>query len=233
MSIVRAAAAEGLGTALLVIGGVGTAVVAGKTVGDLGVALAFGFTLLALAYAIGPVSGAHVNPAVTLGMYLSRRLDGRTAGAYVVAQLLGGIVGAALVLAVVSGKPGYSLAADGVGANGWGASSTGGFGLVPAMIVEILLTFVLVFVVLSTTHRLADTALAGIPIGLTLAVIHLVAIPIDGTSVNPARSLGPALFSGGTALSQIWLFLLAPLIGGVLAALVHRGLHPAHETADA
>ena len=227
MSLLRACSAELIGTALLVVGGVGSAVVAGRTIGDLGVALAFGFVLLALAYALGPISGAHLNPAVTLGMVLARRIPARDAAGYVVAQLVGGVLGAALVAAIAVGRPGYSLAADGLGANGFGAASTGGYGLPTVLLTEVLLTFVLVLVILSVTHRIADTALAGIPIGLTLAVLHLIAIPIDGTSVNPARSLGPALFAGSTALGQVWVFLVAPLVGGLVAAGVHRLLHPA------
>ena len=225
MSLLRACSAELIGTALLVVGGVGSAVVAGRTIGDLGVALAFGFVLLALAYALGPISGAHLNPAVTLGMVLARRIPARDAAGYVVAQLVGGVLGAALVAAIAVGRPGYSLAADGLGAIG--AASTGGYGLPTVLLTEVLLTFVLVLVILSVTHRIADTALAGIPIGLTLAVLHLIAIPIDGTSVNPARSLGPALFAGSTALGQVWVFLVAPLVGGLVAAVVHRLLHPA------
>lgn len=231
MPLLRPLAAELTGTALLVVGGVGTAVIAGKSVGDLGVALAFGFVLVALAYALGPVSGAHLNPAVTLGMLVAGRIPGRHAAGYVVAQLVGAVLGAALVAAIATGRPGYSIAADGLGANGYGAGSSGGYGLPAVLLTEVLLTFVLVFVILSVTHGIADTAFAGIPIGLTLAVIHLVAIPVDGTSVNPARSLGPALFAGPTALGQLWVFLLAPLVGGLVAAGVHRVLFPAEPTA--
>ncbi len=215
--------AELLGTALLVIGGVGTAVLA-PDAGQVGIALAFGLTLLALAYAIGPISGCHINPAVTLGVALARRLSPRDAVAYVVAQILGGIAGAGVVFAIASNRAGYSLTADGLGANGYGAHSKGGYGLVAAAVVEVVLTALLVLTVLRVTTSTSTAQVAGIPIGIALVVCHLVAIPIDGTSVNPARSIGPALVVGGNALSQLWLFLVAPLAGGVLAALLHRGL---------
>ncbi|GAB2916156.1 aquaporin Z [Rhodococcus aerolatus] len=216
--------AELLGTAILVIGGVGTAVLAGDTVGTVGVALAFGLTLLALAYAIGPISGCHVNPAVTLGVALAGRLSPRDAVGYVVAQLVGGLAGAGIVYAVATGRPGYDLAVDGLGTNGWGAQSPLGFGLGAAALVEVVGTFLLVFVVLAATDRTAQTAFAGIPIGLTLVVIHLATIGVDSTSVNPARSLGSALVARGDALGQVWLFLLLPLVGAALAAGVHKGL---------
>ena len=237
MSAIRAYLAEFIGTALLVIGGVGTAVLAGDQVGNLGIAVAFGFTLLALAYALGPVSGAHLNPAVTVGLLAAGRIaPGRAAG-YVGAQLVGGIGGAALIAIIAAGRPGYSRADDGLGANGFGASSTDGYGLVPVILVEVLLTFVLVLVILAVTDRVADAAFAGIPIGVTLTVLHLIAIPIDGTSVNPARSFGPALLTGGSALGQVWVFLLSPLVGGAIAAIAHRALFstdvPVRGTSDA
>ena len=216
--------AELLGTAVLVIGGVGTAVLAGDTVGTVGIALAFGLTLLALAYAIGPISGCHVNPAVTLGVTLAGRLSPRDAVGYVAAQLIGGLAGAGIVYAIATGRPGYDLAVDGLGTNGWGAQSPLGFGLGAAALVEVVGTFLLVFVVLAATDRAAQTAFAGIPIGLTLVVVHLATIGVDSTSVNPARSLGPALVARGDALSQVWLFLLLPLVGAALAAIVHKGL---------
>ena len=221
MSVVRTCSAEFLGTALLVIAGVGTAVLAGDQVGDVGVAVAFGLSLLALVYALGPISGAHLNPAVTLGMLVARRIAPARAAGYVAAQVLGGLAGAAVVAAIAAGRP---AAVDGLGANGYGSSSTDGYGLGPVLLTEVVLTFTLVFVVLSVTTTTADTAFAGVSIGLTLTVLHLVAIPIDGTSVNPARSIGPALLTGGTALTQLWVFLVAPLAGGLLAALVHRSV---------
>lgn len=207
--------AEFAGTLLLVFFGAGTAVFGIETMGKAGVALAFGFILMALVYAIGPVSGCHVNPAVTLGLLLARKVDVRDAVAYWVAQFAGGIVGAALLKLIV----GVGKAKDesgGLGSNAYGDTiSLGG-----AFILEIILTFLLVFVVLLVTGKAAAPGFAGLAIGVALAVIHLVGIPLDGTSVNPARSLGPAIFAGGGALSQVWLFIVAPLVGGVVAALV-------------
>ncbi|MCX6469710.1 aquaporin [Williamsia herbipolensis] len=223
VSTARAATAEGIGTGLLVVGGVGTAVLAGDSVGTIGIALAFGLTLLALVFAIGPISGCHVNPAVTLGVLLSRGIEPARAAVYVVAQVIGAIAGAAVVLAVASGRPGYSRAADGLGTNGFGSASTGGYGLVPVAIIEVVATAILVFVVLSATSRTASAPhAAGVPIGLTLTVLHLVAIGIDSTSVNPARSIGPAVLTGHLALSQLWVFIVFPLVGAVIAASVHR-----------
>ena len=213
--------AEAVGTAVLVIGGVGTAVLAGKTVGTVGIALAFGLTLAALVYAIGPISGCHVNPAVTLAMALRRRMQPLMALGYVVAQVVGAIVGGAIVLLVASGRPGYSIDVDGLGTNGYGARSTGGYDLLPVAVVEIVMTAVLVLVVFAATDSIATPAGAGVAIGATLVVAHLVAIGIDSTSVNPARSLGPALFAGGAAVSQLWVFIVFPLIGGAVGAVLH------------
>ena len=225
--------AEAIGTAVLVIGGVGTAVLAGKTVGTVGIALAFGLTLAALVYAIGPISGCHVNPAITLAMALRRRITPIVALGYVVAQVVGAIVGAAIVLLVVSGRPGYSIDVDGLGTNGYGAQSTGGYGLLPVAVIEIVLTAVLVLVVFAATDSIATPAGAGVAIGATLVVAHLIAIGIDSTSVNPARSLGPALFAGGTALGQLWVFIVFPLIGGVVGALLHMVISSRRELVEA
>ncbi|GAA1146509.1 aquaporin Z [Kitasatospora gansuensis] len=227
----RAVISEFLGTLLLVLFAVGAAVVAGQWIGTLGIALAFGFVLLALAYALGPISGCHVNPAVTLGFLLARRIDGRTAVSYWVAQFLGGIVGAALVLLLAKQVPGLQTSGK-LGSNGWGDRSEAHINLFGAFLTEVLLTFLLVYVVLSVTHRLAVTGFDGLPIGMALAVVHLVGIPLTGTSVNPARSLGPAIFAGGAALSQVWLFLLAPLVGGAVAAGVHQLTHPQRVAAE-
>ena len=213
--------AEAVGTAVLVIGGVGTAVLAGKTVGTVGIALAFGLTLAALVYAIGPISGCHVNPAVTLAMALRRRMQPLMALGYVVAQVVGAIVGGAIVLFVASRRPGYSIDVDGLGTNGYGARSTGGYDLLTVAVVEIVMTAVLVLVVFAATDSIATPAGAGVAIGATLVVAHLVAIGIDSTSVNPARSLGPALFAGGAAVSQLWVFIVFPLIGGAVGAVLH------------
>jgi len=207
--------AEFVGTALLVFFAVGAAVFGIDKIGAVGVALAFGLTLLALAYAIGPVSGCHINPAVTLGALMSARITVTDAAGYWIAQVLGGIAGAAVLRLMTSSFGKVKDQTGALGTNNWGASISGP----GAFVMEVLLTFLLVLVVLLVTSRTGSTAFAGLAIGLTLTVIHLVGIPLDGTSVNPARSIGPALFHGGTALTHVWLFILAPLIGGALAAL--------------
>ncbi len=219
--IARQAIAEFFGTAILVFFAVGSAVFGIKDITDVGVALAFGLTLLALAYAIGPVSGCHVNPAVTLGVFVRGGITLTEGIVYWVAQIVGGIAGAALIRGMV----GFGKVKDqtgGLGTNNWGPNISGS----GALVLEIVLTFLLVLVVLLVTGRAAAPGFAGLAIGLTLTVIHLVGIPLDGTSVNPARSLGPALFEGGSALSHVWLFLVAPLIGAVVAALVAPLLMP-------
>lgn len=213
--VTRKAVAELVGTAILVFFAVGSAVFGIDKIGALGVAVAFGFVLLALAYAIGPVSGCHVNPAVTLGVLLRKGITTSEAGVYWAAQFVGGIVGAALI-SLILGVGGAKDQTGGKGTNNWGpAINAGG-----TFILEVILTFLLVLVVLLVTARAAAPGFAGLAIGLVLTVIHLVGIPLDGTSVNPARSFGPALFEGGTALTHVWLFILAPLVGGALAALV-------------
>ncbi len=221
----RMAASEFLGTLLLVFFAVGSAVLGVQYIGAVGIALAFGFVLLALAYALGPISGCHLNPAVTLGMLTARRIDVRTAVTYWIAQLLGGVVGAALLFLLAKQVPGLKTSGK-FGSNGYGDRSDVHINMGGAFLAEVVLTFLLVFVVLAVTHKVAVIGFDGLPIGLSLAVIHLVGIPLTGTSVNPARSLGPALFAGGAALSQLWLFLVAPLVGGVIAALAHRVTHP-------
>jgi aquaporin Z len=219
----KRSAAEAVGTFVLVFGGVGTAVIAGHEVGNVGIAFAFGLSLLAMAYAIGPISGCHINPAVTLGLLVNGKLEIGEAVRYWIAQILGAIAAAGLLLAIVGGrKGGYDVRMEGLGANGYGAHSPGGFAVGSALGVEIVLTAFLVFVVLAATDRIANVAFAGIPIGLVLTLIHLVSIPVTNTSVNPARSIGPAVFVGGWALSQLWLFIVAPLAGGLLGAIVHR-----------
>jgi aquaporin Z len=221
----RRAGAEFVGTFVLVLGGVGSAVIAGDKIGNLGVAFAFGLSLLAMAYAIGPISGCHINPAVTLGLLVSRRIEVSEAVRYWIAQVLGAIVAAAVLLLIVSArKGGYDAGADGLGANGYGDHSPDGYGVGAALLAEVILTSFLIFTVLSATDRLADVAFAGIPIGLVLTLIHLVGIPITNLSVNPARSIGPALFVGGWAITQLWLFIVAPLLGALLGAGVHRAL---------
>jgi aquaporin Z len=217
-TLLRSLVAEFLGTALLVFVAVGAAVTGIDTVGAFGVALAFGFTLLALAYAIGPISGCHVNPAVTLGVLLSKGMTAAEAGAYWVVQFAGGIAGAAVLQLLTSSFGEVTDQTGALGANDYGVTvSLGG-----AFVIEVLLTFVLVAVVLLVTGRAAAPGFAGLAIGLTLTAVHLVGIPLTGTSVNPARSLGPALFAGGDPLAHVWLFILAPLVGAVLAVPMVR-----------
>ena len=218
--------AEFVGTFVLVIGGVGAAVLAGDRIGFLGVSFAFGLSLLAMVYAIGPISGCHINPAVTVGLMLCGKIERRHVPGYLIAQCAGAIVAAGIVLLLARGGPeGYSAAAQGLGANGFGAHSPGNYGVGTAFLAEIILTFLLVLTVLGATDARAPVGFAGLAIGLVLTLIHLVGIPLTNTSVNPARSLGPALFVGGWALQQLWLFIVAPLLGGGLAAAVYRTVH--------
>lgn len=218
--------AELIGTFVLVFGGVGTAVLAGEFVGNLGVALAFGLSLLVMVYAIGPVSGCHINPAVTLGLLLTGKTTPQRAGGYVIAQVIGAIVAAAAIWMIAGDIPGgYDLQASGLGANGYDDHSPNGYGLLAALAVEIILTAFLVYTVLAATHRSAPVGFAGLAIGLVLTVIHLVAIPVTNTSVNPARSIGPAVFVRDWALSQLWVFIVAPLIGAAVAAALFRITH--------
>ncbi|MFI1970988.1 aquaporin [Streptomyces cinnamoneus] len=226
----RAITSEFLGTLLLVFFAVGSVVLAADYIGVLGIALAFGFTLLALAYALGPVSGCHVNPAVTLGMLMERRITLHTAIEYWIAQLLGGIVGAAILFLLAKQVPGLKTHGA-FGSNGFADRSNVHLNTGGAFLAEVVMTFLLVFVVLAVTHRVALMGFGGLAIGVALAVVHIVGVPLTGTSVNPARSLGPALFAGGPALSQLWLFIIAPLIGGALAAYAHRVTHPPHSLA--
>jgi len=219
-ALARSLAAEFLGTALLVFLAVGAAVGGIKTVGAVGVAFAFGLVLLALAYALGPISGCHINPAVTLGVLLAKGMTATEAVYYWVAQFAGGIAGAALLKLMTSGFGGVTDQTGALGSNNWGTNITGG----GAFVLEVLLTFVFVAVILLVTGRSATPGFAGLAIGLTLTAVHLVGIPLDGTSVNPARSLGPALFAGGDSLAHVWLFVLAPLVGAALAVLLVRAL---------
>ncbi|MBN8227142.1 aquaporin Z [Corallococcus macrosporus] len=215
--------AEAIGTFVLVLGGVGTAVLAGERVGFLGVAFAFGLSLLAMVYTVGPISGCHVNPAVTVGLLMAGKFDKRHVAGYVVAQCVGAIVAAGVVLLIARGAPGgYSAGAEGLGSNGYGASSPEGYGGGAAFLTEVALSFLLVLTVLGATDARAPVGFAGVAIGLVLTLIHLVGIPITNTSVNPARSLGPALFAGGDALRQLWMFIIAPLLGAAFASAVYR-----------
>ena len=228
--------AELLGTGLLVYFGVGVATlsfgpgfaVAGFSfaAGVVITALAFGLILLALAYVLGPISGCHVNPAVTLGVLLSGRIPLVEAVAYWIAQFIGGILGALLLWATFANSPLYSRSKTGLGADGWGTASHIHINAGGAFLAEVILTALFVFAVLGATSKIANAATAGIVIGFSLTVVHLIGIAITGTSVNPARSLGPALVVGGLALSQVWLFIVAPLVGAAVAAGLHRVLYP-------
>ncbi len=225
----RKLAGEALGTFLLVFGGCGPAVFAahcpGVGVGLLGVAFAFGLAVLAGVYAIGPISGAHFNPAVSVGLACAGRFSWREVPAYVAAQLFGAIVAAGLVWALAAGQPGgYDAHVQGLAANGFGVHSPGHYGIGAAIGAEVILTFIFVSVIVGATSTSASTAQAGIAIGLTLTLVHLICIPITNTSVNPARSTGPALFVGGWALAQLWLFWIMPLVGGAIAGLLARWL---------
>ncbi|WP_129838553.1 aquaporin [Streptomyces sp. RFCAC02] len=221
-------AAELVGTLILVFFAVGSAVLAGEFIGSLGIALAFGFTLLALVQLFGPISGAHVNPAVTLGMLLAGRMDVRTAVGYWIAQFIGAAIGAALLFLVAHQVPGLSTHGA-FGSNGYGDRSAVGLSLGGAFVFEVLLTFLLVFVYLSVTRGFTARGWDGVPLGLTLAVINLVGIPLTGAGVNPARSFMPALFAVGSAISQVWLFIVAPLVGAAVAVVVHRLVHAQDE----
>jgi aquaporin Z len=225
-TLIRSLIAEFVGTLLLVFLAVGAAVAGlkggGLLAGVVGVALAFGLVLLALAYAIGPISGCHVNPAVTLGVLLSGGMTATEAALYWVAQFAGGIAGAALLKLMTSGFGDVTDTTGALGSNDWGATISGP----GAFVLEVLLTMVLVTVVLLVTGRSATPGFAGLAIGLTLAALHLFAIPLDGTSVNPARSLGPALFAGGDPLKHVWLFIVAPLVGAVVAVGLVRLFTP-------
>ena len=236
--MIRKLAVEFLGAAILVFLAVGAATLmfgfkfdgGSVAAGVVVTALAFGLTLLALVYLIGPVSGSHVNPAVTIGALLTGRISLPEAAGYWIAQFAGGIVGAFALWGTFTTSPLYHKATTGLGTDGYGSESMIHIGAGGALIFEAVLTAIFVFVVLRVTSETANAATAAIAIGLTLAVVHLVAIPITGTSVNPARSLGPALVVGGTALSQVWLFIVAPMAGGVLAAGLHRLLYRAEGT---
>jgi len=218
--------AELVGTFVLVFCSCGSAVLAGDKIGYLGVSLAFGLSLLAMVYAIGPISGCHINPAVTLGLLMTKKMDQGNAAGYMVAQVIGAIVASALLLVIAKGAPnGYDPAIASFAANGYAEHSPGGYNMVAALVTEVILTFVLVFTVLAATDNRAPAGFAGVAIGLVLTLIHLVGIPVTNTSVNPARSIGPALFVGGWALSQLWLFIVAPMVGAAVAAGVYLATH--------
>ena len=218
--------AEFFGTFWLVLGGCGSAVFASVFpevgINLLGVALAFGLTVLTMAYAIGHISGCHLNPAVTIGLYAGGRIKANEVLPYIVSQVLGAIAGAAIIYLIVSGEPRFDMSSSGFGCNGYGEHSIGGYPLLSGFVTEVVMTFFFLFVILGATDERAPKGYAGIAIGLALTLIHLISIPITQTSVNPARSTGPALLKGGWALSQLWLFWVAPIIGAALAGFVYH-----------
>jgi len=225
--------AEFIGTLSLVLIGCGSAVVAGISstgpsgIGLLGISLAFGLTVVAMAYAIGPISGCHINPAISISMMVAGKLSTRHTLGYIVAQMAGATAGAGILYVIQTGLPGFVMGDWALGSNGWGEGYLAGYSMTSAFITEAVFTFLFLFVIFGVTHKHSYTTMAGLGIGLTLVIIHLVAIPITGTSVNPARSFGPAIFAGGKALAQVWLFLVAPIVGGVAAAIVWRyGFEP-------
>jgi aquaporin Z len=228
MHIGKRMGAEAIGTFWLVFGGCGSAVIAAGFpevgIGLLGVSLAFGLTVLTMAYSIGHISGCHLNPAVTIGLWAGERFPGRDIFPYVVSQVAGAIAAAGLLFVVASGHPGFDIAASGLAQNGYGEGSPGHYALSAALVIEVLLTAMFLVVILGSTDDRAPLGFAPIAIGLALTLIHLISIPVTNTSVNPARSTGPALIVGGLALQQLWLFWVAPLIGGFLGGIGYRTL---------
>jgi aquaporin Z len=220
-SSVKKYVAELVGTFVLVLMGCGSAVLAGSAIGFVGISFAFGLSVLAMVYAIGGISGCHINPAVSISMLAAGKLGVKDTVAYIAAQCVGAIIGAGLLYWIATGNPQYSLAL-GLGQNGYDSASPSGFSMASAFVAEVVLTFIFLLVIHGSTSEKAPKGFAGISIGLSLVLIHLVGIPVTGTSVNPARSLGPAIIVGGTALNQLWLFWIAPIIGGLLAAAVWK-----------
>ena len=216
---------ELIGTMVLVLFGCGSAAIAGSVLGTLGIAMAFGLSIVAMAYVIGDISGCHINPAVSIGLWIDGRLETKDLVMYIIFQCIGAIVGIALLIAIINSAPSLGgVAVTGLGQNGFGSASAVGINMTGALLVEIILTFVFVFTILGVTKKVENGAVAGIVIGLTLAFVHIMGIPLTGTSVNPARSLAPALFLGGQALQQVWVFIVAPVIGAVIAGLLFKGL---------
>lgn len=220
--------AEFIGTLWLVLGGCGSAVLAAgfpeMGIGFVGVSLAFGLTVVTMAYAIGHISGCHLNPAVTIGVWIGGRFEGKDVFPYIIAQVMGGIAGAAILFLIASGKSDFVL--GGFASNGYGEHSPGGYSMTSALIIEVVMTFIFLFVILGSTYTKAPRGFAGLAIGLCLTLIHLISIPVTNTSVNPARSTSQALFVGDWALDQLWLFWLAPIVGAILAGLVYKAISP-------
>ncbi len=226
MSLSKKLGAEFIGTFWLVLGGCGSAVLAAAFpdvgIGLLGVSLAFGLTVLTMAYAIGHISGCHLNPAVSVGLVIGGRFSAAELGPYVLAQVLGGVAGAAVLFLIASGQPGFETA--GFASNGFGEHSPGGYSLTAALVCEVVMTFMFLIIILGATDERVPAALAPVAIGLGLTLIHLISIPVTNTSVNPARSTGVALFEGGWAIGQLWLFWVAPIVGAALAGVVYTWL---------
>jgi aquaporin Z len=228
----RIALAETIGTLILIVGGPGTAILAtggffkAGSVGILGVALAFGLSLLCAAYAIGSISGCHINPAVTIGLWAARKTSGADVPWYLGGQIVGGVIGGLIIFVIANNVSGFSAKTSGFASNGYGKHSPGGFGIGAAIVVEIVFTALFLFVIASTTRKSMPIPFTGLVVGLMLTVIHLITIPVDNTSVNPARSLATAVFQGGWALRQLWVFILFPIVGGVIGALAWRVLVP-------
>ncbi len=224
--------AEFIGTLWLVLGGCGSAVLAASFpelgIGFVGVSLAFGLTVLTMVYAIGHISGCHLNPAVSIGLWIGGRFNQKDLVPYIIAQVLGGIAGAGLLFLIASGKPGFEI--GGFASNGYGEHSPGGYSMLAALISEVVMTFMFLIIILGATHSKAPKGMAGIAIGLGLTLIHLISIPVTNTSVNPARSTSQALFAGGWAIDQLWLFWAAPIVGALLAGLVYKYLSPEEES---
>jgi len=213
---------ELVGTFILVFMGCGSAVIAGGQIGYVGISFAFGFSVLVMVYALGGISGCHINPAVSIAMLIAGKIKPRDTIIYTIAQCIGAAIGAATLYLIMLGNPNYSLASNGLGQNGYDAASPAKFSMISCFFAELILTFIFLLVIFGSTSEKAPKGFAGITIGLSLTLIHLVGIPVTGTSVNPARSLGPAIIVGSTALDQLWLFWAAPIIGAVLAAVVWR-----------
>ncbi|MEX3776083.1 aquaporin Z [Pseudomonas sp. MYb118] len=226
MSLFKRSVTELLGTFWLVLGGCGSAVLAASSplgIGVLGVAIAFGLTVLTMAFAIGHISGCHLNPAVSVGLTVGGRFPGRELPAYIVAQVIGAIIAAGLIYYIASGKEGFDLAA-GLASNGYGEHSPGKYSMAAGFVCELVMTAMFVLIILGATDKRAPAGLAPIAIGLALTLIHLISIPVTNTSVNPARSTGPALFVGGWAVAQLWMFWVAPLLGAVIGGVIYRWL---------
>lgn len=229
MNSMKMGVAEFLGTFWLVLGGCGAAVLAAAFpnvgIGLVGVSLAFGLTVVTMAYAIGHISGCHLNPAVTIGLWAGGRFDGKDIPLYVIAQVLGAVAAAFTLYVIASGNADYSLATNGLAANGFESISPGKYSMAAGFLIEVLMTFFFLFIIMGVTDKRAPAGFAPLAIGLTLTLIHLISIPVTNTSVNPARSTGPAIIVGGLALKQLWLFWVAPIIGGLLGGIVYRALN--------